>query len=388
MRVLADTESISGFCSRVRGDAWITVDTEFIPERTYWPQLCLVQIAGSGEAAVIDALADGADLTPVFDLMTDRNVLKVFHAGRQDLELLFHLGGSLPAPVFDTQVAAMACGHGEQVGYARIVEAVTGRSIGKGAQITDWSKRPLSRKQIAYALDDVICLRRVYEHLSSVLASKGREAWVGERMAWLNDPQTYRNDVSQAWMRIRKKPRRPRELAVLREIAAWRERLAQETNRPRRRIMTDDALVAIATSRPQTQEALKEIRLVPHGMARGSRGHQVVQAVNRAMTLGTDALPRLDESQPARVPLVLADLIRTLINARCEELGVAQALIASSDEIRRFAATPPGDSPLASGWRYDLLGRDIERLRDGTLALSLEGGTLKLVPLPGQSLAG
>ena len=382
MQVLADTESITKFCGRLRDEAWITVDTEFIPERTYWPQLCLVQIAGAGEAAVIDALADGVDLGPVFDLMTDRDVLKVFHAGRQDLEILFHLAGSLPKPVFDTQVAAMACGHGEQVGYARVVQAVTGRTIGKGAQITDWSKRPLSRKQIAYALEDVTCLRRVYEHLFSELASKGRETWVDEKMAWLNDPQTYRNDVSQAWMRIRKKPRRPRDLAVLREVAAWRERLAQERNLPRRRIMTDDALVAIATSRPQTQQELEGVRLVPRGMAGGSRGDQIIQAVNRAMALGTNALPRLDESQPARLPLALADLIRTLINARCEELGVAQALIANADEIRRFAASPPGDSPLASGWRYELLGQDIERLRDGTVALSLERGTLKLVPLP------
>lgn len=381
MQVLADTQSIAGFCRRLRGDTWITVDTEFIPERTYWPQLCLVQIAGAGEAAVVDALADGVDLGPVFDLMADRNVLKVFHAGRQDLEILLHLSGSLPGPVFDTQVAAMACGHGEQVGYARIVEAVTGRTIGKGAQITDWSKRPLSRNQIAYALEDVTCLRHVYEHLSSVLASKGREAWISERMAWLNDPQTYRNDVSQAWMRIRKKPRRPRDLAVLREVAAWRERLAQERNLPRRRIMTDDALVAIAASRPRTQEALQGVRLVPRGMAGGSRGRQIIEAVDRAMELGTDALPRLDDRQPARVPPALADLIRTLINTRCEELGVAQALIASSDEIRRFAATPPGDSPLACGWRYDLLGRDIERLRDGTVALALEKGVLKLVPL-------
>ncbi|MCE2520484.1 MAG: ribonuclease D [Alphaproteobacteria bacterium] len=382
MQVLTDTESIAGFCRRLRDDTWITVDTEFIPERTFWPQLCLVQIAGAGDAAVIDALADGVDLGPVFDLMTDRNILKVFHSGRQDLEIFLHLSGSLPHPVFDTQIAAMACGHGEQVSYARIVEAVTGKAIGKGARITDWSKRPLSRNQIAYALEDVTHLRRVYEHLSSMLASKGRETWVGERMAWLNDPQTYRNDVSHAWTRIRKKPRRPRDLAVLREVAAWRERQAQERNLPRRRIITDDALVAIATSRPQSQEALQGVRLVPRGMAGGSRGRQIVQAVNRAMEIGTDALPRPDDSQAARVPLALADLIRTLINARCEEIGVAQALIASSDEIRRFAATPPGDSPLACGWRYDLLGRDIERLRDGTVALSLEKGTLRLVPLP------
>ncbi len=382
MQVLTDTESIAGFCRRLRDDTWITVDTEFIPERTFWPQLCLVQIAGAGDAAVIDALADGVDLGPVFDLMTDRNILKVFHSGRQDLEIFLHLSGSLPHPVFDTQIAAMACGHGEQVSYARIVEAVTGKAIGKGARITDWSKRPLSRNQIAYALEDVTHLRRVYEHLSSMLASKGRETWVGERMAWLNDPQTYRNDVSHAWTRIRKKPRRPRDLAVLREVAAWRERQAQERNLPRRRIITDDALVAIATSRPQSQEALQGVRLVPRGMAEGSRGRQIVQAVNRAMEIGTDALPRPDDSQAARVPLALADLIRTLINARCEEIGVAQALIASSDEIRRFAATPPGDSPLACGWRYDLLGRDIERLRDGTVALSLEKGTLRLIPLP------
>ena len=359
------------------------MDTEFIPERTYWPQLCLVQIAGAQEAAVIDALADGVDLGPVFDLMTDRECSQGVPCGPPGPGDPL---STFPAPCRSRSSIprwrrwpAVTVNRWDTPG---LFEAVTGRTIGKGAQITDWSKRPLSRKQIAYALDDVTCLRRVYEHLSSELTSKGRETWVDERMAWLNNPQTYRNDVSEVWMRIRKKPRRPRDLAVLREVAAWRERLAQERNLPRRRIMTDDALVAIATSRPQTQEALEGVRLVPRGMAGGSRGLQIIQAVNRAMALGKDALPRLDESQPARVPLALADLIRTLINARCEELGVAQGLIASSDEIRRFAASPPGDSPLASGWRYELLGQDIERLRDGTVALSLERGTLKLVPLP------
>ncbi len=381
MQVLADTQSITGFCRRLRDDSWITVDTEFIPERTFWPQLCLVQIAGAGDAAVIDALADGVDLGPVFDLMTDRNILKVFHAGRQDLEIFLHLSGSLPHPVFDTQVAAMACGHGEQVGYARIVEAVTGKTIGKGARITDWSKRPLTRNQIAYALEDVTHLRRVYEHISSALASTGREAWVGEKMAWLSDPQTYHNDVSQAWTRIRKKPRQSRDLAVLREVTAWRERQAQDRNLPRRRVMTDDALVAIANSRPRTIEALQGVRLVPRGVAGGPSGRQIVEAVNRAMELDKSALPRPDDSQSARLPVALADLVRTLTNARCEEFGVAQTLIASSEEIRRFVATPSGDSPLACGWRYDLLGRDIERLRDGVVALTVEKGTLKLVPL-------
>ena len=382
MKVLADMHEIAGFCRRLRDDPWITVDTEFIPERTYWPQLCLVQIAGADEAAVVDPLADGVELGPVFDLMADSNVLKVFHAGRQDLGILLHLSGSLPRPVFDTQVAAMACGYGEQVGYVRLVEAVSGRGIGKGEQITDWSRRPLSRTQIAYALEDVVGLREIYQHLSTELASNGREAWIAERMAWLNDPETYRNDVREAWTRIRKKPRRRRDLAVLREVAAWRERLAQDRNLPRRRVMTDDALVAIATSRPQTPDALHEVRLVPRGMAAGPRGLQIVEAVNHAMKLDADALPQPDQRQPERVPPALGDLMRTLINARCEELGVAQALIASSEEIRRFATTSTADSPLASGWRYDLLGRDIERLRDGTLALSLEKGMLKLSALP------
>ena len=299
----------------------------------------------------------------------------------RDLEILLRLSGSLPAPVFDTQVAAMACGHGDQVGYARIVEDVTGRTIGKGARVTDWSKRPLSARQISYALEDVTALRPLYEHLSSVLAKKGREAWVAEKMAWLNDPKTYSNDVEDAWKRLRRKPRRPRELAVLREVAAWRERQAQERNLPRRRIMSDDAVVAIASARPRTQEALTGVRLVPRGMAGGSRGRQIIRAVNRAMELGAEALPRLDDRPSVNVPSALDDLIRTLINARCEELGVAPGLIASSDEIRRFATASTHDSPLACGWRYDLIGRDLERLRDGKVALSVEGGTLKLVPL-------
>ncbi len=381
MHVLTDPDRIANFCNRLRDETYITVDTEFVPERTYWPQLCLIQIAGRNEAWAIDPLADGIDLQPVFDLMTDKAVLKVFHAGRMDLEIFFQHAGELPRAVFDTQIAAMACGLGDQISYARIVQKVAGKTIGKDSRITDWSKRPLSSRQIAYALEDVTHLRTVYESLVSILASKERYGWIEDRMAALNDPESYRNDVNDAWKRIKKKPHKPRDLAILRELAAWRERLAQARNVPRKRIIQDEALVAIALQRPQTDEALERVRLVPRGMANGSWGRQILNAVKRGMAPSNEELPQpeADSGSPDRVPAPLADLIRTLINARCEELGIAPRLIANSGEIQQFAADAAVASPLASGWRYELLGRDIERLREGKLALSVEDGTLRLL---------
>ena len=383
MHVLTETDRVAEFCDRLRGETYITVDTEFVPERTYWPHLCLIQIAGQDEARAIDPLADGMDLRPVFDLMADGNVLKVFHAGRMDLEIFFHLAGRMPQPVFDTQIAAMACGLGDQIGYEKIVQKVAGRRVGKESRITDWSRRPLSKRQIAYALEDVTHLRAVYENLSAALDSKERRGWIEDRMAALNDPDNYRTDVNEAWKRIRKKPRNARDLAILRELAAWRERLARERNVPRKRIVQDDALVAIAVQRPRTVESLEQVRLVPRGMANGSWGRQVVKAVERGMALpGRDLpAPEADASSKKSAPAPLADLTATLINARCEELGVAPALVASSAEIRRFVAGGADEGPLASGWRYELLGRDIQRLREGKLALSVRDGVLKLLPV-------
>ena len=381
MHVLTDPDRIAEFCNRLRDETYITVDTEFVPERTYWPQLCLIQIAGRNEVSAIDPLADGIDLQPVFDLLADKAVLKVFHAGRMDLEIFYKLAGELPRIVFDTQIAAMACGLGDQVSYARIVQKIAGKTIGKDSRITDWSKRPLSNRQIAYALEDVTHLRTVYESLVSTLASKQRNGWIEDRMAALNDPESYRNDVNEAWKRIKKKPRKPRDLAILRELAAWREHLAQARNVPRKRIIQDEALVAIALQRPQTDEALERVRLVPRGMANGSWGRQILKAVKRGMASSNEELPQpeTESGSSDRVPAPLADLIRTLINARCEELGIAPRLIANSDEIQKFAADAAVANPLASGWRYELLGRDIERLREGKLALSVDDGALRLI---------
>ena len=381
MLMISDTDALDAFCRRLSGASFITVDTEFMREKTYWPRLCLVQVAGPEEARVIDALDEGMDLSPLIGVLMDDAVLKVFHAARQDLEIFFYLIGALPAPVFDTQVAAMVCGFGDQVGYETLIAKLTKARIDKSSRFTDWSVRPLSERQISYALSDVTHLRQAYEELRRRLAGNGREGWLDEEMATLTSPGTYELDPDLAYRRIKGRRATPRFLAVLREVAAWREREAQRRDLPRNRVLRDEALVEIAHQRPQTVDALARTRGLGRGLAEGKGGARLLEAVGKGLRLPDGDCPEPD-SKPV-LPRGLGpvtDLLKVLLKMRCEETGVARKLIASTDDLESIAAfgDDAGVSALG-GWRRGVFGEDALRLRQGETALAVKGKKLSVV---------
>jgi len=383
MTVIIDSAEVAAFCDRLKNNRFVTIDTEFMRERTYWSQLCLIQLAGENENAAIDPLAEGIDLSPVFELLADPSILKVFHAARQDLEIFFKLMDEVPYPVFDTQVAAMVCGFGDQIGYEAIVRKIAGKQVDKDSRFTDWSRRPLSEKQVTYALADVTHLRTVYESLAATLEQNGRTAWIEDEMKVLTSAGTYRVEFDQVWQRIKIKGRKPRQIAVLRELAAWREETAQRKDVPRNRVIKDDALVQIALQQPKSSEELGAIRLVPQGIARSEDGKKMMEAVARAMALPDSALPQreLNGRSPVDAPVALVDLMKTLLRAKCEMEGVAPRLVANMADIERFAAEDDPDGPLMHGWRHDVFGRDGQRLKAGKLALAPDGEVLKLIEI-------
>jgi ribonuclease D len=390
MQIITTTERLARFCEACADSPFVAVDTEFLRERTYYAQLCLVQVARPGPeaeaAAIVDPLAEGLDLAPLFALFDDPRVVKVFHAARQDLEIFYQLTGRLPAPVFDTQVAAMVCGLGDQASYESLVRKVAKAEMDKSARFTDWSSRPLSEKQLAYALADVTHLRAVYAGLAAQLAASGRTAWVAEEMAVLADPATYRVEPEMAWMRIRTRTTSPRFLAVVRELAAWRERTAQARDVPRSRILKDDALLEIASNRPQTLEELNRSRL----LQREGRRPEVSEAILRAVKAGMDCpahlRPVVEEPQPPKPgSQALGDLLRVLLRARADAEGVAPRLIASAADIDRIAAEAAPDVPALAGWRRVVFGADALRLKAGEIALSATPLGVSIVELaPGQ----
>ncbi|MBT5433225.1 MAG: ribonuclease D [Rhodospirillaceae bacterium] len=383
MTVITNSAEVAAFCDRLKSNRFVTIDTEFMRERTYWSQLCLIQLAGENENAAIDPLAEGIDLFPVFELMADPSILKVFHAARQDLEIFFKLMDEVPHPVFDTQVAAMVCGFGDQIGYEAIVRKIAGKQVDKDSRFTDWSRRPLSEKQVTYALADVTHLRTVYESLAATLEQNGRTAWIEEEMKVLTSAGTYRVEFDQVWQRMKIKGRKPRQMAVLREIAAWREETAQRKDVPRNRVIKDDALVQIALQQPKSSEELGAIRLVPQGIARSEDGKNMMAAVARAMALPDSELPKreLNGRPPVDAPVALVDLMKTLLRAKCKMEGVAPRLVANMADIERFAAEDDPDGPLMQGWRHDVFGRDGQRLKAGRLALAPDGEGLKLIEI-------
>src|SRR5499433_4249836 len=318
MTVITETEALSQFCARQVGASFVAVDTEFMRERTYWPILCLVQVAGPFEAAAIDPLAPGIDLAPLLTLMADQNILKVFHAGRQDIEIFFNLSGTVPTPLFDTQIAAMVCGFGDAVSYETLVSKLARASLDKSSRFTDWSHRPLTERQIRYALADVVHLRTVYEKLRERLTSNGRASWIAEEAAELSDPKTYRNDPYEAWRRFRLRGRVDgRFFGVLREVAAWRESAARQRNLPRNRIMRDEAVLEIAAHSPRTIEALARTRSLGKGVAEGKLGGEILEAVQRGLAAtgpGPPAVAKTD-APPGIGPLV--ELLRVLLKQRC-----------------------------------------------------------------------
>jgi ribonuclease D len=381
MMLITENDALARFCAEQKAASFIAVDTEFIRERTYWPILCLVQVAGPKAAVAIDPLAAGIDLTPLLALMADPNVLKVFHAARQDVEIFFNLSGSVPDPLFDTQVAGMVCGFGDAASYETLVGKLAQTSLDKSSRFTDWSNRPLTERQIRYALADVVHLRTVYEKLQQRLASNGRASWFAEEMAGLTDPATYRSDPREAWRRFRLRGRvDPRFFGVLRELAAWRETAARQRNLPRGRIMRDEAVLEVAAHVPKTIEALARTRSLGRGVAEGKLGREILEAVQRGLSEATALAPPFPAKTdvPAGVgPLV--DLLRVLLKQRCEEHQVAQKLVASAEDLEMIAADDNVPVPALSGWRHEIFGRDALALKNGALALTVRGGRVALV---------
>jgi ribonuclease D len=382
MTVIADNRELAEFC-RLQADAdYVTVDTEFIRDNTYWPQLCLIQIAGPEQAAVIDPLAPGLNLAPVLALLADPRVLKVFHAARQDLEIFYHLTGKVPEPIFDTQVAAMVCGFGEQASFESLAQKLAGIAIDKSSRFTDWSHRPLSERQIRYALDDVVHLRPIYERLDRQLDKNGRAPWLSAEMAVLTDPATYRIDPAESWRRLKVRAGKPRFLAVLKELAAWREEEAQRRDLPRNRLIRDEALLEIAAHMPTTIDELARTRGLSRGTAEGKVGQGILAAVQRAL-----AKPERDWPRPEPKPELpsglapLIDLLRVLLKTKCEAEGVAQKLVASAADLELIAADDDAKVPALSGWRRTLFGEDALALKHGALALTAKGKRIAIIPV-------
>ena len=370
--IIADTQALSAFCQRLSQAPFITVDTEFLRESTFWAQLCLVQIAGPDEAAIIDPLAPGMDMSPFYGLMADEAVTKVFHAARQDIEIFVKQAGAVPRPLFDTQIAAMVCGYGDQVSYDQLVYRITGKQIDKTARFTDWSRRPLSPKQITYAISDVTYLRDVYLALSETLAGEGRTTWVDEEMAVLTDIETYRTHPEDAWQRLKLRVKKPRQLAILQALAGWREREAQERDVPRGRVLKDEAIYEIALQQPHDTESLGRLRTIPRGFERSSTARSILAAVEGALALPESGLPRVPRQRPSpEHTSAAAELLKVLLKMVAEENGVAARIIANGEDLERLAADDRADVPALRGWRRQLFGEQALALKRGDLALSM-----------------
>ncbi|PTE22269.1 ribonuclease D [Cereibacter changlensis] len=385
MQTITTTEALAAFCEAAKKAPYVTIDTEFLRERTYWSKLCLIQMAlpgKTGEAVLIDPV-EGEDMSlePLYDLFRHEATVKVFHAARQDLEIFFVEGGVFPTPLFDTQVAAMVCGFGEQVGYETLVKKIAKEPLDKTSRFTDWSRRPLSEAQKAYALADVTHLRVIYEWLAAQIAKTGRQKWVEEELAILTDPATYTVHPEEAWLRIKTRTTSGRFLAVVKELARFREVYAQSHNVPRSRVLKDDALLEIASTRPSNSEELGRSRLLMREGRRGDIADGILAAVKAGVETRPEDLPKPDLSrEQLQVNPALADLLRVLLKAKSESLGVAAKLIASSGDLDAIAAGER-DLPTMRGWRLEAFGNDAIRLCRGEIALSAKGSEVRVVTL-------
>jgi ribonuclease D len=384
MRTITTTEDLAAYCEMAKSQPYITIDTEFLRERTYWSKLCLIQLAmpGAGEAVLVDPI-EGPDMSmqPLYDLFRHEATVKVFHAARQDLEIFFVEGRVFPKPLFDTQVAAMVCGFGEQVGYETLVKKIAKENLDKTSRFTDWSRRPLSDAQKDYALADVTHLRVIYEFLAAQLKKNGRAEWVEEELAVLTDPATYTVEPDEAWMRIKTRTTSGRFLAVVKALARFRETYAQAQNVPRSRVMKDDALLELASTRPATAEELGRSRLLQREGRKSEIAEGILAAVKAGMDMRSEDMPRVDASRDQmQVNPALADLLRVLLKAKSESLGVAPRLIASSADLDAIAAGEREVEAL-SGWRLEAFGEDALRLCRGEIALSAKGNEVRVVRL-------
>jgi ribonuclease D len=382
MPLITTTQELSLFCDRLSQHEFVTVDTEFIREQTFWPKLCLIQLAGPGEEAIVDPLERGIDLAPFYQLMANERVVKVFHAARQDLEIVWTQAKLIPHPIFDTQVAAMVCGFGESVSYVSLVKQVTGRDLDKSSRFTDWARRPLTERQLAYALGDVTHLREVYKRLDAELKSTGRSRWLDQEMADLLDARTYETPPEEAWRRLKLRVKNRKGLAVLIELAAWRERAAQAQDVPRNRILRDEALYDIASHAPTDVAQLSQLRSLSEGFGRSARAKEIVEAVKRGLARDPKTVPQLREG--AGVPAekgATVELLRVLLKACAARSKVAPRLIADADDLERLAVEDEPDVPALKGWRYELFGAEAQRLKRGEVALKVVDGEVVTVAI-------
>ena len=374
MELITTTSDLASICARMARHPVITVDTEFLRETTYYPLLCVVQMASAEEAVVIDTLAEGIDLKPFFALMADAGVLKVFHAARQDIEIVWHQAGIVPHPIFDTQVAAMVLGYGDSIAYDQLVERITGHRPDKTHRFTDWSRRPLTPDQMHYAVSDVTHLRDVFAALDADLKKRARSDWVSEEMEVLTSPRTYDFHPERAWERLKTRVRKPRELAVLMEVAAWREQEAQSRDVPRSRVLKDDTVGDIATHAPTNIERLANLRSLPKGFDRSKWGAEIVAAVQRGLARDPATLPKIDKPRGNANGAAIVELLKVLLRMTSERHAVASKVIATVDDLEAIAADDHADVAALRGWRLELFGESALSLKHGRLALAIEKG--------------
>ncbi len=378
MPVITKSEDVKAFCEELSKHEFITIDTEFLREKTYFPKLCLVQLSSPDKhAKAIDPLAEGINLEPLFELLANENVLKIFHSGRQDLEIFYNLTGKVVAPIFDTQIAAMVCGYGDSIGYENIVRNVTGVQIDKSSQFTNWALRPLSDKQITYALGDVTHLCDVYLNLKAELERRGRAEWVAQEDKILTNPATYANDPYKAWERIKIRSPKPKSLAVLRELAAWRELQAQKRDIPKPWIIRDDALSDMANQAPRDEKQLAKIRNVSKEMAEGRTGKQLLEVIAKAVNSPKDDWPEPKKKvQLPSAALAVTDILKMLLKVQSAEHDVAAKIIASASDIEAIAMDDEANVPALSGWRREIFGAEAIAVKHGRLAIGLKDGKI------------
>jgi ribonuclease D len=381
MRLINTTEELAAACADLNRHPYVTVDTEFLREQTFWSKLCLIQMAGPEAEYLVDPMASGLDLKPFYDLMANTNIEKVFHSGRQDVEIVYVQAGVIPQPMFDTQVAAMVCGFGDSISYVNLVKRITGADLDKSSRFTDWSRRPLSDHQLTYALGDVTHLRDVYHHLKAELKKSGRTGWLTEEMAELTTAETYIQNPHDSWQRLKVRVKSRRSFAVLMELAAWREKLAQAQDVPRARILRDEALYDIANQAPTDTAKLGELRTLSEGFARSGRAREIVEAVKVGLARDLKSVPPLPRGQPMSAEsAALVELLKVLLKSLAAQKGVASRLIATADDLERIATEEHPDIPALKGWRLELFGETALSLKRGEIALAIDGG--EVVPVP------
>ncbi|MEM6413354.1 MAG: ribonuclease D [Pseudomonadota bacterium] len=382
MLVINDSALLKDFCDTLRRRPFFAVDTEFMREKTYWPILCLIQAAAEDAEAIIDPMAKDIDLTPFLDLLADPSITKVFHAARQDLEIFFRLMGKTPAPIFDTQVAAMACGFGDQIGYEPLMRSLLGAKIDKGSRFTDWSRRPLSEKQLTYALSDVTHLRDAYPILESKLSRDGRDTWIADEIDALLDPSLYAMDPNESWRRLKLRNVKGHELGPVIKLAEWREREAQKRDQPRNRIVKDDVILEIARMKPTSEADLARARALPKGLEKSRMGPAILRAVADGLAIPSDDLPRIARNENRTPPPAdIVDFLKVLLKRQCETYDVAPRLIASVGDLEALASNQDADIPAMKGWRHEIFGAHAIAVLKGQVGMRLLNGKIEFVDL-------